>query len=276
MMQSPGRRGPAARHRVHREHRGAPRRDDRHQRRRPRAHHPRRRQPRRAPRATSSRPATSSRCARASGGVLVRTGQTEGSVDLARLAGLTPAGVICEIMNEDGTMARMPDLERFAAEARAPHPHDRGPHPVPPLHRAPRAARVRGAGHARPDGHRVARRRLRDGHRRRAAVPRAREGRRRRAVRRLSAGCTPAPRWPTSSRPRRATAGGTCARPSRRSRRPGAGRSSTSPRRGTCARELDALRAQQTQDQRAAARARRRPARCASSASARRCSSTSG
>jgi 3,4-dihydroxy 2-butanone 4-phosphate synthase/GTP cyclohydrolase II len=50
------------------------------------------------------------------GGVLVRTGQTEGSVDLARLAGLEPAGVICEIMNDDGTMARMPDLERFAAE----------------------------------------------------------------------------------------------------------------------------------------------------------------
>jgi len=48
------------------------------------------------------------------GGVLVRTGQTEGSVDLARLADLTPAGVICEIMREDGTMARMPDLERFA------------------------------------------------------------------------------------------------------------------------------------------------------------------
>jgi 3,4-dihydroxy 2-butanone 4-phosphate synthase/GTP cyclohydrolase II len=48
------------------------------------------------------------------GGVLVRTGQTEGSVDLARLAGLQPAGVICEIMNDDGTMARMPDLERFA------------------------------------------------------------------------------------------------------------------------------------------------------------------
>ena len=48
------------------------------------------------------------------GGVLVRTGQTEGSVDLARLAGVTPAGVICEIMNEDGSMARMPDLEAFA------------------------------------------------------------------------------------------------------------------------------------------------------------------
>ncbi len=50
------------------------------------------------------------------GGVLVRTGQTEGSVDLARLAGCTPSGVICEIMNEDGTMARMPDLERFSAK----------------------------------------------------------------------------------------------------------------------------------------------------------------
>ena len=48
------------------------------------------------------------------GGVLVRTGQTEGSVDLARLAGLKPAGVICEIMKDDGTMARMPDLLIFA------------------------------------------------------------------------------------------------------------------------------------------------------------------
>jgi 3,4-dihydroxy 2-butanone 4-phosphate synthase/GTP cyclohydrolase II len=48
------------------------------------------------------------------GGVLVRTGQTEGSVDLARLAGLKPAGVICEVMNADGTMARMPQLEKFA------------------------------------------------------------------------------------------------------------------------------------------------------------------
>ena len=50
------------------------------------------------------------------GGVLVRTGQTEGSVDLARLAGKGTSGVICEIMNEDGTMARMPDLELFAAK----------------------------------------------------------------------------------------------------------------------------------------------------------------
>jgi 3,4-dihydroxy 2-butanone 4-phosphate synthase/GTP cyclohydrolase II len=50
------------------------------------------------------------------GGVLVRAGQTEASVDLARLAGLVPAGVICEIMNEDGTMARVPDLTRFCAQ----------------------------------------------------------------------------------------------------------------------------------------------------------------
>ena len=47
------------------------------------------------------------------GGVLERTGQTEAAVDLARLAGLNPAGVICEIMNDDGTMARVPDLERY-------------------------------------------------------------------------------------------------------------------------------------------------------------------
>jgi 3,4-dihydroxy 2-butanone 4-phosphate synthase/GTP cyclohydrolase II len=50
------------------------------------------------------------------GGVLVRAGQTEGSVDLARLAGLKPAGVICEIMKDDGSMARMPDLERLSRQ----------------------------------------------------------------------------------------------------------------------------------------------------------------
>ena len=50
------------------------------------------------------------------GGVLVRTGQTEGSVDLARLAGMNQAGVICEVMKDDGTMARVPDLTEFAKE----------------------------------------------------------------------------------------------------------------------------------------------------------------
>src|SRR3954451_5660804 len=50
------------------------------------------------------------------GGVLVRAGQTEGSVDLARLAGMVPAGIICEIMNDDGSMARVPDLIKFCAQ----------------------------------------------------------------------------------------------------------------------------------------------------------------
>ena len=56
-------------------------------------------------------PAISFRCARKTGGVLVRPGQTEASVDIARMAGLYPAGVICEIMNDDGTMARLPELK---------------------------------------------------------------------------------------------------------------------------------------------------------------------
>ena len=54
------------------------------------------------------------------GGVLVRAGQTEAAVDLARIAGLHPAGVICEIMNDDGTMARVPQLRRFARRHKLP------------------------------------------------------------------------------------------------------------------------------------------------------------
>jgi 3,4-dihydroxy 2-butanone 4-phosphate synthase / GTP cyclohydrolase II len=54
------------------------------------------------------------------GGVLERAGHTEAAVDLARLAGLYPAGVLCEVVNDDGTMARLPDLERFAAEHELP------------------------------------------------------------------------------------------------------------------------------------------------------------
>jgi hypothetical protein len=77
------------------------------------------------------------------GGVLVRTGQTEGSVDIARLAGCGPSGVICEIMNDDGSMARMPDLERFAQEHGLLDPHHRGPDPVPPADRAAGASRRR-------------------------------------------------------------------------------------------------------------------------------------
>src|SRR5688572_7807256 len=54
------------------------------------------------------------------GGVLVRAGQTEAAVDLARMAGLYPAGVICEIMNDDGTMARVPQLTKFARKHQLP------------------------------------------------------------------------------------------------------------------------------------------------------------
>ena len=70
--------------------------------------------PQRRARRTSRGPGTCSRCGRATGGVLVRAGQTEAAVDLARIAGLYPAGVICEIMNDDGTMARVPELTKFA------------------------------------------------------------------------------------------------------------------------------------------------------------------
>ena len=65
------------------------------------------------------------------GGVLERTGQTEAAVDLARLAGLIPAGVICEIMNEDGTMARVPDLVELLRQARAEDGHGRRPDRLP-------------------------------------------------------------------------------------------------------------------------------------------------
>jgi 3,4-dihydroxy 2-butanone 4-phosphate synthase/GTP cyclohydrolase II len=63
---------------------------------------------------TSRRRGMCFRCGRGTGGVLVRAGHTEAAVDISRLAGLNPSGVICEIMNEDGSMARLPDLIAFA------------------------------------------------------------------------------------------------------------------------------------------------------------------
>ena len=66
------------------------------------------------------------------GGVLVRAGHTEAAVDVARLAGLNPSGVICEIMREDGTMARLDDLMDFAARPRPQDRHDPRPHRLPP------------------------------------------------------------------------------------------------------------------------------------------------
>ena len=80
------------------------------------------------------------------GGTLERTGHTEASVDFARLAGLIPAGVICEIMNEDGTMARVPDLAEYCKTARPEDGHGRRPHLLPAADReAGRAGRLDGA-----------------------------------------------------------------------------------------------------------------------------------
>jgi 3,4-dihydroxy 2-butanone 4-phosphate synthase / GTP cyclohydrolase II len=82
---------------------------------RPRHHHPDRRG-RRAKATDLVRPGHIFPLRARDGGVMVRVGQTEGSVDLARLAGLEPAGVICEVMDEDGTMARMPTLQKFSEQ----------------------------------------------------------------------------------------------------------------------------------------------------------------
>ena len=76
-----------------------------------------------------------------SGGVLVRTGHTEAAVDLARAAGLAPAGVICEIMRNDGTMARVPDLAKFASKHGLLMITIADLDPLPPAPRAARAAR---------------------------------------------------------------------------------------------------------------------------------------
>jgi 3,4-dihydroxy 2-butanone 4-phosphate synthase/GTP cyclohydrolase II len=72
------------------------------------------------------------------GGVLVRAGHTEAAVDISRLAGLNPSGVICEIMNEDGSMARLPDLIAVRAAARAEDRDDLGPDFLPAAARQPR------------------------------------------------------------------------------------------------------------------------------------------
>ena len=99
---------------LHRLDRGPRGRHHRDLRARPRAHHPGRRRPRRQPRDLVQPGHIFPLKARA-GGVLERTGQTEAAVDLARLAGLNPAGVICEVMNDDGTMARVEDLAGYCA-----------------------------------------------------------------------------------------------------------------------------------------------------------------
>ena len=131
------------------------------------------------------------------GGVLVRSGHTEAAIDLARLAGRDPAGVICEIMREDGEMARLPDLESVRPGPRPGHRAHRRPHPVPAV---ARAAGAPAAGDHGPPARRRADRRiqgLRLRHRRRGdAVPGAGAGRGARHARACPrwSGCRP-PSW---------------------------------------------------------------------------------
>jgi 3,4-dihydroxy-2-butanone 4-phosphate synthase len=111
------------------------------------------------------------------GGVLMRAGQTEAAVDLARLAGLIPAGVVCEIMNEDGTMARVPDLIPYCERHGLKLVTGRRPDRVPASARAARRAHDDGAdADALRRLHRGRVPRVADGQ----APHRARQGRRRR------------------------------------------------------------------------------------------------
>ena len=104
----------AARHRLHRFGRRAPRPDHRHFRRGAHQHRARARQRQHAARPISCGPATSFRWSRKEGGVLMRSGHTEACVDLCRLAGLPPVGVLAELMNDDGTVMRGPEIAAFA------------------------------------------------------------------------------------------------------------------------------------------------------------------
>ena len=122
------------RDRVHGLGRGARGRHDRHLGARPRAHDPGRDRPAQRARRTSSSPGHIFPLKAKAGGVLERTGQTEAAVDLARLAGLNPAGVICEIMNDDGTMARVPGPRALLRAARPEDDHGRRPDRVPAPH----------------------------------------------------------------------------------------------------------------------------------------------
>ena len=115
------------------------------QRARPRRHRARRSPIPASDRRTSTGPATSSRCAPRRAACCGAPGHTEAAVDLARSPGCSPAGVICEVMNEDGTMARLPELVRVAPSIRPEADLDRGPDRVP----AP-ARGARGSGSPRP------------------------------------------------------------------------------------------------------------------------------
>ena len=150
-------RGPAA-DRVHGLGRGPRGRHHRDLGRRPRAHDPGRdRRPLRRPSRWSS-PGHVFPLKAKDGGVLERAGQTEAAVDLARLAGLNPAGVICEIMNDDGTMARVAGPDPLLRAPRPEDDHGRRPDRLPAAHRA--AGRAGGGDQAADGVRRVHRGRL--------------------------------------------------------------------------------------------------------------------
>ena len=140
------------------------------------------------------------------GGVLMRAGHTEAGCDLAAMAGLAPAAVICEVMKDDGTMARLPDLEAFAARARPEDRHHRRPDRAPqPQRIADRACRRAHAAHA---AGRVRLHRLPRPHRRPAPGADARPlGR---GATRCWCACTSRCRCWTCSTPARATIRGRC------------------------------------------------------------------
>ena len=127
--------GPA-RHRVHGDRRRPRGRQHRHLGRRPGAHDPAARRPGHRRRPTWPGPGHVVPLRAKAGGVLRRPGHTEAAIDLAVLAGLRPAGVLCELVNDDGTMMRLPDLERFAAEHGLALITHRRPDRLPPAHRA--------------------------------------------------------------------------------------------------------------------------------------------
>ena len=133
----------ALRHAVHGLGRSARRRHDRHLGGGPRPHRPGARSTRRRGRTTSSMPGHMFPLRAREGGVLVRAGQTEATVDLCKLAGLYPAGVLCEIMNADGTMARLPDLKRFAQAPRSQDHQRHADDQVPPAQGEARPPRRR-------------------------------------------------------------------------------------------------------------------------------------
>ena len=131
---------------VHRVDRGPRGRDHRHLRARPRAHDPGGDRPAVDAAATSSSPATSSRSRRRPAACSSAPARPRRPSTWRAWPASTPAGVICEIMNDDGTMARVPDLERYCARARPEDGHGRRPDRVPPPPR--QAGRARGRGPA--------------------------------------------------------------------------------------------------------------------------------